>query len=72
MNTEKNRANLLGFEWIVEGDNVCFRPMLFKNGVRQVRYYPDPCEFEALATAKLKLARLETRSPFTLIHRCPR
>jgi hypothetical protein len=63
MNTEKNRANLLGFEWIVEGDEVCFRPMIFdEEAIRTVRYYPDPCEFQSLASARAALAKLEAET----------
>ena len=36
--------------------DICIRPMLFDDeGIRQVRYHPDPCDFESpeKATARL-------------------
>ena len=53
----KTMAHSLKMECIIDGDgDVCIREMHFDDGVRQVRHYPDPCEFSSreLAIAKLK------------------
>lgn len=60
--TNATQAHASGYEYIVdhEGD-VCIRPMHFENGIRQVRYYPDPCEFVRPAKAHSidRLARVK-------------
>lgn len=46
-----------------DGTAVCVRPMHFdEDGVRVVRYAPDPCEFIPIARAQRMARRLE-KSP---------
>lgn len=59
--TYKERAHALHYEWIMDkyGD-ICFRKMLFNDdGVRQVRFQPDPCEFVSAPLAICRLRNLE-------------
>lgn len=57
------RAHAVNHEWIEDRDgDVCLRPMAFNDeGIQQVQYRPDPCEFVTLETAVRQLAELEAK-----------
>ena len=62
MNIEemKRVAHENAHECIVARDGyICIRPMIFDcDGVRQVMYKPDPCEFERPDTAEARIRAL--------------
>lgn len=59
INSPRGRANRIGYEWIPSGRLVCLRPMLWVDGVRQVRHAPDPCDYDSLDYALARLEELE-------------
>ena len=55
----KRVAHENAHEFIVARDGyICIRPMIFHDGVRQVMYKPDPCEFERPDTAEARIRAL--------------
>jgi len=61
INAIKERANAVEHECLEGRDgDVCIRPMLYNDeGIRVVRYRPDPCEFKPLFRAVAELEAIE-------------
>lgn len=60
----KSKAHALRHEWITNRNgDVCLRPMHFNSeGIREVRVFPDPCDFVPLTSAIAALEKLEAAS----------
>jgi len=58
------RASVVEHEWLEDRDgDVCIRPMLHdEEGIRVVRYWPDPCKFKSLSHAVAELEAIEKTS----------